>query len=79
MPARQAPASYNRPWMALLLTSQWFVGAVLGFAARRTMVYAVLWRLLPAFGPNLVDLARSLARADYPGTLLICLLAGHAP
>lgn len=79
MPARPAPAYYNRARIALLLTAQWLLGAAASFAFQGLLVYVVLWRLLPAFGLNVLDLARSLATADYPGTLLIWPLTGHAP
>jgi hypothetical protein len=67
MPERGAPPSFDRQWIALLLTSQVFVGAAIGVIAQGALAYLVIWWLLPPFGFGLLDLARAVAAPDLPG------------
>jgi hypothetical protein len=70
MPDRRAPPVFERTWMTLLLTSQVFLGGLLGIAAQGFLVYVVIGVMLPWFGFDLLDLARGVAAADLPGTVL---------
>jgi hypothetical protein len=70
MPDRRAPPVFERAWMTLLLTLQVFLGGLLGIAAQGFLVYVVIGLVLPWFGLDLLDLARAVAAADLPGTML---------
>lgn len=70
LPPHEPPAWYNRSGIALLLTLQIFLGGLLGIAAQAVLVYVVIGLVLPWFGLDLLDLARAVAAADLPGTLL---------
>jgi hypothetical protein len=70
MPEHRAPRSFDRTWIAGVLTAQIFLGGLLGLAAQGVMVYVVIGLVLPVFGPDLLGLARVVAAPDLPGTLL---------
>ena len=74
MPEHRAPRSFDRTWIALVLTFQVFLGALLGFAAQAVLVYVVIGLLPPVFGLDLLGLARAVAAPDLPGTLIHWLL-----
>jgi hypothetical protein len=65
-----APPAFERSWMTLLLTTQVFLGGLLGIAAQAFLAYVVIGWLLPLFGFDLLDLARTVASADLPGQAL---------
>jgi hypothetical protein len=56
--------------MTLLLTSQLFLGGLLGTAAQAFLAYVVIGIVLPWFGLDLLDLARAVAALDLPGHVL---------
>jgi hypothetical protein len=66
MPENRAPASFDQPWMALLLTLQFFIGAGIGVVAQGVLAYVLIVWILPPFGLNLLDLARAVAAPDLP-------------
>jgi hypothetical protein len=70
MPAGKAVAPFNRPWLALVLTSQVFLGAFLGIAAQAFLVIVVIFHVLPWFGFELLDRARDVAEFDLPGRVM---------
>jgi len=70
MPEHRAPSVFNRAWIAGVLTAQVFLGGLLGIAAQGVLVYVVIGLLLPAFGLDLLGLARAVAAPDLPGMLL---------
>lgn len=74
MPEHRAPASFNRSIIALVLTSQIFLGGLLGIAAQGFLVYAVIGLVLPWFGLDLLALARTVAAPDLPGQVIAWLL-----
>jgi hypothetical protein len=57
--------------MTLLLTLQVFLGGLVGIAAQGFLVYVVIGLVLPWFGLDLLELARAVAAADLPRTVLI--------
>ena len=70
MPPQRAPRSFDRDWIAAVLTAQVFLAGLLGIAAQAFVVYVVIGLLLPAFGLDLLGLARAVAAPDLPGTLV---------
>ena len=70
MPAHRAPRSFDRAWITLVLTSQVFLGGLLGIAAQGFLVYVVIGVVLPWFGLDLLELARAVAVLDLPGQVL---------
>jgi hypothetical protein len=70
MPERRAPRSFDRTWIAGVLTAQVFLGGLLGIVAQGVLVYVVIGLVLPVFGLDLLGLARAVAAPDLPGTLL---------
>jgi hypothetical protein len=61
MPAGKAVPPFDRQWLALVLTSQVFLGAFLGIAAQAFLVIVVIFHILPWFGLELLDAARTVA------------------
>jgi len=70
MPERRAPRSFDRTWIAGVLTAQVLLGVLLGIAVQAFLVYVVIVLLLPVFGLDLLGLARAVAAPDLPGALL---------
>jgi hypothetical protein len=66
MPAGMAVPPFDRQWLALVLTSQVFVGAFLGIAAQAFLAIVVIFHFLPWFGLELLDTARGVAEFDLP-------------
>jgi hypothetical protein len=66
MPEGKAVAALDRNWMALLLTSQWLLGAVLGIAAQGILVWAFFGHILPWLGLDMLAIARALADFNLP-------------
>jgi hypothetical protein len=79
MPDRGAPPAFERAWMTLLLTSQLFLGGLLGIAAQVFLAYVVIGIVLPWFGLDLLDLARAVAALDLPGHVLGVFTATPPP
>src|SRR6185312_10349152 len=78
MPEDRAPRSFDRTWIALVLSAQFFLGMLVGIAAQAILVYGVIGLLLPAFGLDLLDLAQAVAAPDLPGALIGWLLGPPA-
>jgi hypothetical protein len=55
MPAGKVVPSFDRQWLALVLTSQLFVGAFLGVAAQVLLFVVVIFHIMPWFGLGLLD------------------------
>jgi hypothetical protein len=70
MPAGKAVPSFDRQWLALVLTAQLFVGAFLGVAAQVLLFVVVIFHIMPWFGLGLLDMARDLAEFDLSGRVL---------
>jgi hypothetical protein len=75
LPATGAVRSYDRTWIAAMLTAQVALGVVLGIAAQALLVWGLIFHAMPAVGLGLFDVARDLAALDLPGRL-IQFLAG---
>jgi hypothetical protein len=63
----RAPPTFDRTWIALLLTLQIFLGAALGIAVQALAVYVVIWWALPMVGLDLLEMAGAVAAPDWPG------------
>jgi hypothetical protein len=70
MPAGKAVPAFDRAWLALVLTSQVFVGAFLGIAAQFVLAIGVIFYLLPWVGLELLETARAVAEFDLPMKVL---------
>jgi hypothetical protein len=66
MPAGKAVPPFERQWLALVLTSQVFVGALLGIVAQAFLAIMIIFHILPWFGLELLDTARDVAEFDLP-------------
>ena len=66
MPAGKAVPPFDRQWLALALTTQVFLGALLGIAAQAFLAIVVIFHILPWFGLELLDTARDVAKFDLP-------------
>jgi hypothetical protein len=66
MPASKAVPAFDRTWLALVLTSQVFIGAFLGIAAQFVLAIGVIFYVLPWMGLELLDAARAAAEFDLP-------------
>jgi hypothetical protein len=62
---REVP-DYRRPLAALVLTGQMFAGAFLGIAAQALLAWGLIFHVMPAIGPNLLDMARAVTAFNLP-------------
>jgi hypothetical protein len=74
MPAGRAVATFERNWIALLLTTQLFLGAFCGIVAQVLLAVGMVFYVMPSFGLRLLDTARDLAALDVPRRLVESLL-----
>jgi hypothetical protein len=70
MPAGKAVPTFDRTWLALVLTCQVFVGAFLGIAAQFVLAIGVIFYVLPWMGLELLETARAVAEFDLPMRML---------
>jgi len=70
MPAGKAVPTFDRTWLALVLTCQVFVGAFLGIAAQFVLAIGVVFYVLPWMGLELLETARAVADFDLPMRVL---------
>jgi hypothetical protein len=66
LPAGKAVAPFDRAWIALVLTAQFFVGGGLGLAAQIVLSIGVIGYGLPRLGFHILDVARDLADLNLP-------------
>jgi len=66
MPAGKTVPDFDRHWIALVLTLQVFIGALLGIAAQAVLAVGVIFYLMPLLGLGLLDLARDVAAFNLP-------------
>jgi hypothetical protein len=66
MPVGKAVPAFDRAWIALVLTLQIVVGAILGVAAQILLVVGVIGYVMPWLGLGLLDLARDVAAFNLP-------------
>src|SRR5262249_4198063 len=66
MPASGGVATYDRTWIAAVLTLQAALGMILGVAVQAAVAWGLLVYAMPAAGLGLLDLARGLAALDLP-------------
>jgi hypothetical protein len=70
MPATGGVPTYDRAWIAAVLTLQAALGAILGVAVQVLVAWGLLFHVMPAVGLGLLDLARGLAALDLPAQLI---------
>ena len=63
---RPATASFDRAWIATVLTAQIATGATLGIAAQGFLVVVIIGYVMPLFGLELLDIARDVAAFNLP-------------
>jgi hypothetical protein len=73
---RQGGATFDRKWMALVLTCQVFAGGLLGIAAQAFLAVGVIFYIMPWIGLGLLDTARDVAAFDVPGRVLALFWGG---
>jgi hypothetical protein len=66
MPVGKAVPAFDRAWIALVLTLQIAVGAILGVAAQALLVVGVIGYVMPWLGLGLLDMARDVAAFNLP-------------
>jgi hypothetical protein len=73
MPVGTAVPTFDRTWLAVVLTLQVFVGAGLGIAAQVVLAVGVIFYIMPWMGVELLDAANDVADFDLPGRVLSLL------
>jgi hypothetical protein len=73
MPANKAVPTFDRAWIATVLTLQLVGGAILGIVVQFALVYAVFGYVMPWLGLELLDMARAVADFDLPGRIIAAL------
>jgi hypothetical protein len=66
VPADGVLPDYKRQPVAIGLTGQMVLGAVLGVAAQAFLAWGLLFHVMPLVGLNLLDMARAVADFDVP-------------
>jgi hypothetical protein len=72
MPVGKAVPTFDRTWLALVLTCQVFAGAFLEIAAQFVLALGVIIYVLPWMGLELLETARAVADFDLPMGVLGC-------
>jgi hypothetical protein len=67
IPARGNAPKFDRAWIATALTAQVATGAALGIAAQALLVIVIIGYVMPFFGLELLDMARTVAALNLPG------------
>jgi hypothetical protein len=75
LPNARAVRTYDRAWIAAVLTVQWGLGVILAVVVQALLAYGMIFYAMPAIGLELLDVARYLAALDLP-MQLIRFLAG---
>ena len=70
MPEGKPVPKVERVWVALVLTTQLFLGFLAGIAAQIGLAYVMLACVFPTIGLNLLQLAKDIANANLPARLL---------
>jgi hypothetical protein len=70
LPATGGVPTYDRAWIAAVLTMQAALGAVLGVAVQAAVAWGLIFHAMPAVGLGLLDLARGLAALDLPARVI---------
>jgi hypothetical protein len=66
MPETKAVPAFDRAWLAVVLSSQTFLGAILGAGAGALLIAAFSVYVTPEAGPGLLNLARAVAEFNLP-------------
>jgi hypothetical protein len=69
MPAAKAVPTFDRAWIAVVLTLQLVLGAVVGILAQAGLAVLMLGYIMPWFGFELLHLARAVAALDLPARI----------
>ena len=73
MPANRAVPTFDRAWIATVLTLQLVGGAILGIVVQFAVIYAVFGYVMRWLGLELLDMAREVVAWDLPGKLIAWL------
>ncbi|NPU12050.1 hypothetical protein HL666_14860 [Bradyrhizobium sp. 83002] len=66
LPDGKAVPTFDRAWIALVLTAQAFLGVSLGVAAQGVLAVGVIGYVLPWFGFRILEFARQIAEFNLP-------------
>jgi hypothetical protein len=66
MPDGEAVPAFDRAWIALVLTLQIALGAILGVVAQALLIVGVISYVMPWLGFGLLDMARGVAAFSLP-------------
>ncbi|WP_315754713.1 MULTISPECIES: hypothetical protein [unclassified Bradyrhizobium] len=69
LPNGKAVPSFDRPWIALVLTAQTFVGATLGVAAQILLLLGIVGYVMPWLGLHILGVSRGVADLNLPERL----------
>jgi hypothetical protein len=70
LPSDRGVPTYDRAWIALVLTIQAAGGIILGIAAQALLAVGLILYVMPAAGLELLNLARNVAAFDLPAKIL---------
>ena len=66
LPDGKAVPQFDRAWIALVLTTQVFVGIALGVATQVFLAIGIIGYVLPWFGLHILDVVRDIAGFNLP-------------
>jgi hypothetical protein len=69
LPAGKVEPTFDRAWIALVLTAQTFLGAILGIAAQVFLAIGIIGYVMPWLGIEILDTARQIAKFNLPERL----------
>ena len=71
LPSDRAAPTYDRAWIALVLTLQAAGGVLLGIVAQALLAVGLILYAMPAVGLELLGIAREIAAFDLPARILL--------
>jgi hypothetical protein len=77
MPEGLAVPAFDRAWLAIALTGQIFLGAVLGIVAQAVLAWGLIFRVMPWIGLHLLSLCVKLADFNLPHKVAVLFTGGH--
>ena len=66
LPGGKAVPTFERAWIALVLTAQTFLGAILGIVAQAFLAIGIIGYVLPWLGIEILDTTRQVADFNLP-------------
>jgi hypothetical protein len=74
LPAGKAVPPFDRAWIALVLTAQIFLGALLGIAAQALLAIGIIGYAMPWLGLRVLDIARDVADFNLPERVWVLVI-----